>query len=613
MIDTRNLSGMMRLTVVLIAVIALAIAGCAGTAPKQKSAREQADQKKKAMDMFIEGKVAEAKEDFTAAIVSYMEALQYDPDSEEIAQAIARAFVKERKIKSALHYSRMAVDLNPSNPQNWRLLQRLLQLDGRTGEAAEALKMYLKLSDEKEFGDVIWLARYYFDMGKDTEAKKLLMSVKEGAQSSGDVLSAADVLAQAGYTGEALELSEHLVKRDPMDVRAWIFMGELFESRRAWDRARETYRRGLERNPQSIDLLVMQGNLCLELNDWECAIRHFEETIAAGETATKISKTLCTLYFYVGRDADAHATLENLKSQGEDDAALYFSLGKAMNYLDRFEDAVTYFRRGFEKIDDTVPEDLILTAFGMYANSLVSLGRHEEAIDAVRDGASRFVRDRSKLKLLEASIYQDMERHDDAIAIFEWLLASDTENIHYILMLGQAYSNAGRYDKAEETLLQVRKLDPDNIGYLIQLSLVYDLSGQFDKAEKALRRVLELEPENALALNNLAYMYVEHDRRISKATEMAKRALELEPRNGAYYDTLGWAYYKKGDYKKAKANIEDALKWEDTPDKGVIYEHYGDILVRLGMNDEAAEAYRRAIELGEDRDRIESKLNRLGQ
>jgi len=613
MIDTRNLSGMMRLTVVLIAVIALAIAGCAGTAPKQKSAREQADQKKKAMDMFIEGKVAEAKEDFTAAIVSYMEALQYDPDSEEIAQAIARAFVKERKIKSALHYSRMAVDLNPSNPQNWRLLQRLLQLDGRTGEAAEALKMYLKLSDEKEFGDVIWLARYYFDMGKDTEAKKLLMSVKEGAQSSGDVLSAADVLAQAGYTGEALELSEHLVKRDPMDVRAWIFMGELFESRRAWDRARETYRRGLERNPQSIDLLVMQGNLCLELNDWECAIRHFEETIAAGETATKISKTLCTLYFYVGRDADAHATLENLKSQGEDDAALYFSLGKAMNYLDRFEDAVTYFRRGFEKIDDTVPEDLILTAFGMYANSLVSLGRHEEAIDAVRDGASRFVRDRSKLKLLEASIYQDMERHDDAIAIFEWLLASDTENIRYILMLGQAYSNAGRYDKAEETLLQVRKLDPDNIGYLIQLSLVYDLSGQFDKAEKALRRVLELEPENALALNNLAYMYVEHDRRISKATEMAKRALELEPRNGAYYDTLGWAYYKKGDYKKAKANIEDALKWEDTPDKGVIYEHYGDILVRLGMNDEAAEAYRRAIELGEDRDRIESKLNRLGQ
>ena len=49
------------------------------------------------------------------------------------------------------------------------------------------------------------------------------------------------------------------------------------------------------------------------------------------------------------------------------------------------------------------------------------------------------------------------------------------------------------------------------------------------------------------------------------------------------------------------------------PGKGVIYEHYGDILVKLGMNGEAAGAYRQAIELGEDRDRIEPKLNRLGQ
>ena len=56
------------------------LTGCAGTAAKQKATRQSAAQKKKAMDLFIDGKVAEAKENFTEAITCYIEALQYDPE-----------------------------------------------------------------------------------------------------------------------------------------------------------------------------------------------------------------------------------------------------------------------------------------------------------------------------------------------------------------------------------------------------------------------------------------------------------------------------------------------------------------------------------------------------
>ena len=106
-------------------------------------------------------------------------------------------------------------------------------------------------------------------------------------------------------------------------------------------------------------------------------------------------------------------------------------------------------------------------------------------------------------------------------------------------------------------------------------------------------------------------MYIEHDTHISKAIRMVKRSLTIQPRNGAYHDTLGWGYYKKGNYRDAKKHIENALKWEDVSDQGIIYDHYGDVLVKLGMKKEAIKAYRNAIELGEDVIKIQPKLDNL--
>lgn len=588
------------------------LTGCAGTAPKQKETRQSAAQKKRAMDLFIDGKVAEAKEKFAEAITCYIEALQYDPESEDIAFAIARAFFKERKTRSALYYARMAVRLNPKKPTNWRLLQQLEQIEGRTAEAAEALKMYIKLSPESDFFDVVWLARYYFDIGREKEAKDLLLSVmKDNERTAEEMSGAARLLADKSYFEEALSIYRRIVERDPMNVNAWISLGNLYEDNKWKGDARNAYLLGFENNPGSVDLMVLIGNMCLYENDWDCAINYFEKAVAKEIKHTKINKTLCALYYYAGRESDAVATFNRLKEEGNDNSPLYFSLGKAMNYLERYEEADKYYKKGFEKADDKIPEDSMLNAYRGYASTLIHLDRHEDAIELIRGSAGSYIKNREAIKLLEASVYLDLKRYDDAIAIYDWLLASDPKNIHYILTLGQAYTASDRFDKAEETLLKVADINPDNIGHLIQLSLVYDFTGQFKKAEKSLLKVLKIEPENALALNNLAYMYIEHDVKISKATEMVKRALVLEPRNGAYHDTLGWGYYKKGKYKEARKYIESALKWEDTPDKGVIYDHYGDILIKLDKNKEAIEAYRKAIELSEDKDRIQQKLDKL--
>jgi tetratricopeptide (TPR) repeat protein len=102
------------------------------------------------------------------------------------------------------------------------------------------------------------------------DARKLIKSaVESGKISAEDMSGAANLLAEEGYADDAIFIYTNIVGRDPLDVDAWITLGELYEYAQRWDDARTAYETGLEKNPGNLDLLVTAGNLCLIENDWE--------------------------------------------------------------------------------------------------------------------------------------------------------------------------------------------------------------------------------------------------------------------------------------------------------------------------------------------------------
>lgn len=563
-----------------VCTLLLIVIGCAATSPQMKITDSKAEDpsKKRAMDLFIDGKVAESSKNYGNAIASYMEALQFDPQSVEITLALAKAFIGSGKFRSALIYSRKTVELDPESSDGWLLVQYLEQHEGNFKKSAEAMEMYMKLTDDRDFSAVIKLAQLYFTIGKTDKAKEVIFSgIRREETPAADMMQAAEFLIANGLTDDALSIYLWLIERDPTDEKAWVKIGAIHNMEGREKEAEQTYKLALEKNPDSFRLMRSVGNQCLLTNDWECAITWFKKAVSAGDDNIHLARTLCAIYFYAGRDDEGVAAFDSLKSNGEDNASLYFSLGKAMNYLDRHEEALNYYRTGLSKIEEKYPERQLMNVFVGMVRALVKLDRKEEALDVIREEASATMSDKTNLKILEANMYFDLKRYDDAIAIWEWLSAAD----------------------------------PENTRFLISMSLVYDVADQFNNAEKVLLKVLELEPEHSLALNNLAYMYMEHEININKAITMVKSALVLEPDNGAYHDTLGWGYYRKGKYKDARKHIENALKLADKQDKGVIYEHLGDIHVKLNKYKEAIEAYRNAIEFGEDNDRIQPKLDAL--
>jgi tetratricopeptide (TPR) repeat protein len=75
---------------------------------------------------------------------------------------------------------------------------------------------------------------------------------------------------------------------------------------------------------------------------------------------------------------------------------------------------------------------------------------------------------------------------------------------------------------------------------------------------------------------------------------MLEAAVHAQPENKSYRDSLGWAYYRLGDFQRARIELEKAAAG-DSPD-GVILDHLGDTFEQLGNIKRARELWKQAIE-----------------
>jgi hypothetical protein len=126
----------------------------------------------------------------------------------------------------------------------------------------------------------------------------------------------------------------------------------------------------------------------------------------------------------------------------------------------------------------------------------------------------------------------------------------------------------------------------------------WDQLKKFSRAEPHLVRAVELSPDHAVALNYLGYSWADRGKNLEQALAYIQRAVAQEPDNGAFLDSLGWAYFKLGRLKEAETALGRAVHLlEDA----VLWEHYGDVLAKLGKTQEAVRAWQEGLLLDPDR------------
>ncbi|MFZ4261639.1 tetratricopeptide repeat protein [Sphingobacterium sp. HJSM2_6] len=130
-------------------------------------------------------------------------------------------------------------------------------------------------------------------------------------------------------------------------------------------------------------------------------------------------------------------------------------------------------------------------------------------------------------------------------------------------------------------------------------------------SDVAYEEAIRLDSTNVSAMNNLAYYLSLRKKELEKAASYAKRAVELDPQSGTFQDTYAWVLFQQGDYSQALHWIEEAIK--NSSESAVLYEHYGDILVKSGKTKDAIKQWTKALTLADqtaiDQEKIKLKIS----
>ncbi|MEJ2735090.1 MAG: tetratricopeptide repeat protein, partial [Anaerolineae bacterium] len=327
----------------------------------------------------------------------------------------------------------------------------------------------------------------------------------------------------------------------------------------------------------------------------------------------------------------AYRDCEQALELGLDDTTTYWYAAVALRAMDDFDTAVRTFEQALAALDGIEPS-LVATLEGEKAETLRLWGKElddaarlEEAIDTF-DRALERAADGTEVAWMydsKGSALVQLGRYPEALSSFDQVLQLDANNAWAHVKRGKAYGLLGHYQKARHSFERVLSLDCDHSGCdpwaLVGLGWSFEHLGANEKAVRAydlalsapsgpeayldrsrvfrdyqideraesdLRKALELaiqayeqarEKQDRLRLpdlvstlaeayNALAWFYADElpsQERLAEAISLAERAVELaEPgySQGNYMDTLGWAYYRLGRYKEALNHLEKAVE-----------------------------------------------------
>jgi TolB-like protein/DNA-binding SARP family transcriptional activator/Flp pilus assembly protein TadD len=172
--------------------------------------------------------------------------------------------------------------------------------------------------------------------------------------------------------------------------------------------------------------------------------------------------------------------------------------------------------------------------------------------------------------------------------------------------LGDAYAVLGFYDflppddafpAAKSAALRALELDPTLAGAHATLAYVA-LYHEWDwpRAEAEFQRAIELAPSYSTAHQWYANFLTAMGR-FPEAEAAMRHAQELDPLSLIANAALGWVRYYAGEYELAVAQCQRTLDLD--PDFELAHLWLGQALERLGRLDEAEDAVRRAVELGD--------------
>ncbi len=158
-------------------------------------------------------------------------------------------------------------------------------------------------------------------------------------------------------------------------------------------------------------------------------------------------------------------------------------------------------------------------------------------------------------KLRQATLYERMGRHEDALALVETYLSGSPDDFRARLLRARCLQLAGRTDDALQALEELESEKKATAQVFDEMGLVYAKLGRFDEAGECWKRALSANPSYAPAMFNIGQLAMEQGK-ADEARDWFDKALAREPAN------LKFRYFAGLNLKQAGMEPEAKAVWE---------------------------------------------------
>jgi len=523
----------------------------------------------KALELFIEAKTYELKDNYLAAISKYNDALRIEK-SAGIYFALSKLYSNVTQHQKALEFGLEAVKLAPDNTLYKEHLSDVYII---LGDYNNALK-YLKEVAQKNPDDINLL----YNIGRMHEALK--------------------------QPSEAIKYYENITENYQYDEIVLLRMADIYESYGDYANTAAAVEKLLLLNPTDINLKYSAAAAYVKIPDYDNAIRIYEEILSTNPNNRDVQTEVIKLYFRQHRNSEAFEKYSRFINRD------------SVDFMTKMDVAIAFFQASSEDKDAlSVSKSILQTLQAAYPNEWMpqyylayidskenpeaSEQKFKELLSAVDTSAELYVQ--------VGFYYYEKNKFQPALEVFQTGAAKFPGDYRLNYLTGNTYYRLGQNRESLPYLEKAVEISPADINALSNLGLVYDDLKMNAECDRLYKQALNYHPENILLLNNYAYHLAESNERLKEALEMSKKTIDKEPNNASYLDTYGWILYKLKDYKNAAVYIEKAIKQGKN---ATLLDHLGDIYEADDEIVKALKQWNEALQMEPENELVKKKIEK---
>ncbi|OUV56666.1 MAG: hypothetical protein CBC73_02360 [Flavobacteriales bacterium TMED113] len=509
-------------------------------------------------------------DDYELALKKYMECIKLYPDEPSAYFEVAKILFANSNYEDAITYVNKAAEIEPNN--KWHLFL-LIQLYSSQFDYESEAKTWENLLEIEPFNIEFYFdcAIAYLEMGDLKKALKTLSNYEKNVGYNEDIFSLKSKIfnEQEDYKKQ-VKVLEKGIAIFPNSILLLEDLAKYYIQKSEYDLANSIYSKIVKINPNNSTALLASYTILKNKNRTEDSKKILKKVIDSPNINEQKKQEI--LYEIMVK---------------EEELNFYYN---DIPYL--FESCISLYPQS--SFFYTVLADF----YSLDKQYLLARDNYFKALQLEKNSSV----------IWERYIYMSLLQNNYNQAVIDSDLAIEKfplqGSFYYYKGLSQFYQE--KYRSAVATL-------NSGLLYIIDdnwlLTVVYETLGNayhelaeldssqeyHNMSDESYEKALSYSPNNPYILNNYSYYLSLRGENLQLAKDMIEKCISLSTSpNPSFMDTYAWVLYKLENYTEAEKIIKKCIDFGGN--SAIIYEHYGDILMGLGLTNKAILQWEKALE-----------------